>query len=181
MENINPNQNLNPGGQPNTVPESGQPTPGFIDILNMPVDKAFVEIVKLGGKAVQGVKQKADETFQKIADEEYAKICRPVLTMDECLAWLKLQKVNYPQAAYFFIYTEQNPSPRNENDLFSVAIALVDTQKKAIPVTCIKKTSLFASSAPKEQDIVCMVIPTKTMDTKLLKALNGGSSVLIKL
>lgn len=181
MQNLNQNPNFNPNEQQNGAGDYQQPNPGFIDILNMPVDKAFGEIVKLGGKAVKGVKQKADEIFQRIADEEYVKVCRPMLTMDECVTWLKIQKENYPQAAYFFIYMEQNPTPRNENDLFSVAIALVDAQKKAIPINGIKKSSLFASSAPKDQDIVCMVIPTKTLDMKLLKALNGGSSVLIKL
>ncbi|MBP1543419.1 MAG: hypothetical protein J6A16_04925, partial [Oscillospiraceae bacterium] len=138
---------------PNNTPNKD---PGFMDILNMPVDQAFAEIVKIGGKAVRGIKQKAEDTFQQIADEEYLKVCRPVLTMQDCVTWLNMQKANYPQAAYFFVYAEQNSAPRNENDLYSVAIALVDKDKKAIPVSYIKKTSLFSSAAPKNQEIVCM-------------------------
>lgn len=173
--------NMNTNGNHSEIPDGTASNADFVDILNMPVDEAFKALFKVGGDKVRSIKQSARELFKKVADEEYVKVCRPILTMDECLTWLKLQKENYPQAAYFFIYAEQNPNPRNENDLFSVAIALVDQQKKAIPVSGIQRKSLFASSAPKDQDIVCMVIPAKTLDMKLLKALNGGSSVLIKL
>lgn len=151
-----------------------------MDILNMPADKAIAELAKFGAKTVYNIKQTTSEIFQKISDDEYSKICRPVITMDECLNWLKSQRTAYPQGAYFFIYAERNSQPRNENDLFSVAIALVDGNKKAIPVNARRRGTLF-SDRIKNQDIVCMVIPAKTLDTKLLKALNGGPSVLIKL
>lgn len=171
--------NMNSNGYYND-PKTGNQEPGIFDILTMPVDKAVLELGRRGAKVVRDIKQNAAEVFQKIQDEEYAKICRPLLTMDDCLSWLKIQREIYPQAAHFFIFAVQNPTPRNENDLFSVTIAIVDAQKKTIPVTANKKTGLFSPS-PKGQDIVCMVIPTKTLDTKLLKALNGGPSVLIKL
>lgn len=173
MDNMNSNEYYNDQKADNQEP-------GLFDILNMPVDKAAVELARCGAKVVRDIKQNAAEVFQKIEDEEYAKICRPLLTMDDCLSWLKIQREIYPQAAHFFICTEQNPTPRNENDLFSVTIAVVDAQKKTIPVTAYKKTGLFGSPS-QGQDIVCMVIPTKTLDTKLLKALNGSPSVLIKL
>lgn len=171
MDNMNKSQN------PSENPNNESLNASFVDILNMPIE----DLLKKGMNCISNFKKKADEIFKNIQDEEYAKICRPVLTMDECLTWMKVQKENYPQAAYFFIYAEKNPTPRNENDLFSVSIALVDSQKKTIPVKNIKPRNLFASSAPKDQNIVCMVIPTKTLDMKLLEALNGVSSVLIQL
>ena len=154
---------------------------GFIDIISMPISKALIELVKLGAKGIKNLKEGISNALQKIADEEYKKICRSELTMNDCVKWLKIQRQNYPQAAYFFITVEQNPEPRNKNDVFSVILAITDDNKQPIPVENAKKTSPFQKSAPKEQDIVCVVVPTRTLDAKLLKALNGGSSVLVKL
>lgn len=177
--------NMNMNGFTDNISNESNQSASFWDILNMPVEMAVVELVKKGAKAARDIKQGADDIFQEMADEEYKKMCRPLITMDECISWLKIQREIYPQAAYFFIYVEQNPSPRNENDLFSVTIALADARKKPIPVTAIKQSKRLVhsiiSSKNQEQDIVCIVIPAKTLDTKLLKELNGTPSVLIKL
>lgn len=162
----------------NKKPQGEEEDIGFIDILNMPISKALAELVKIGAKAIKSLKKGFSNAFQKIADEEYKKICRPELTMSDCVSWLKIQRQNYPQAAYFFITVEQNPEPRNENDRFSVILAITDDNKQPIPVENAKKKS---KSEPEDQDIVCVVVPTRTLDAKLLKALNGGSSVLVKL
>ncbi len=133
-----------------------------------------------GGKFINSIRQTASETYRTISDEEYRKICRPILTMDDCLRWLNVQRKNYPQASYFFIFYNENPAPRNENDKFSVTIAVVDENKKTIPVSTEKRGGLF-SPRSQNQNIVCIVIPTGNLDMKLLKALNGNPSVLIKL
>lgn len=177
--------NMDMNGFSDDISNESNQSASFWDILNMPVGTAVVELVKKGAKAARDIKQGVSDLFQEMADEEYSKMCRPLISMDECLSWLNIQREIYPQAAYFFIFVEQNPSPRNENDLFSVTIALVDARKKPIPVTAIKQPRRLVhsiiSSKNQEQDIVCIVIPAKTLDTKLLKALNGDPSVLIKL
>lgn len=160
----------------NKKPQGEEEDIDFIDILSMPISKALSELVKIGAKAIKSLKEGLSKTFQKIADEEYKKICRPELTMNDCISWLKIQRQNYPQAAYFFITIEQNPEPRNENDMFSVILAITDDNKQPIPVENAKK-----KSKSEDQDIVCVVVPARTLDAKLLKALNGGSSVLVKL
>lgn len=162
----------------------------FFDVLNLPVPIALAELTRRGIKTVKSVKQTARETFQAIADQEYLEICRPLLTLDDCVRWIRIQKTEYPHIAYLFIYVERNNAPRNENDIFSIAVAGVDAMKKAIPVRSAsnQKSRLFPSSNIKETtsaapdtDIVCIVIPAKTIDEKLIRALNGNSSVLIKL
>lgn len=173
MENMNTNFQ-------STNPNDGSQHSDFVDIMNMPVDKAVAELVRYGASAIKSIKDTANSIFQSVADEQYKSMCRPIVTMDDCLKWLNVQRQSYSQAAYFFIYTEKTPAPRNENDIFTVTIAVIDAYKKTIPVHALKPRGPF-SSAPKNQDIVCMVIPARTLDTKLLKALNGGSSVLIKL
>lgn len=158
--------------------------PSLLDcLLTLPIEQALPALVAKGVLTARTVRQSAKDTFQKISDEEYAKICVPILTLNDCLNWIQVQKIKYPQGQYFFAYVENNPMPRNENDVLSVAIALVDGYKKPIPVSA-KKRSFF--SAPNNdtiinQDIVCSVIPAKTIDQRLIKALNGTSSVLVKL
>lgn len=150
----------------------------ILDILNIPVDYAISKLVQKGVEAVKSAKQTARDTYKTIYDEEYKKFCKPVLTMDECISWMKIQRGIYSQAGYFFIYAEENPQPRNENDMYSIALALLDSNKKPICVNGEKTTKLFQSKA---KDIVCVVIPAKTVDSKLLNALNGNESVLVKL
>jgi len=169
----------------NAEPEA---EPGLIDILNMPVPIALLALAEKGVSTVRNIKQTTRETFQRIADEEYLKMCRPVLTFDDCVRWIRLQKQSFPQIAYMFIYVERNQSPRNENDILSIAVAGVDALKHAIPVRAAVTSKLFPTSAhkswrasEKDTDIVCVIIPANTIDDKLIRALNGGPSVLMKL
>ena len=162
----------------NKKPQGEEEDIGFIDIISMPISKALIELVKLGAKGIKNLKEGISNALQKIADEEYKEICRSELTMNDCVKWLKIQRQDYPQTAYFFITVEQNTEPRNKNDVFSVILAITDDNKQPIPVENAKKKS---KSESEDQDIVCVVVPTRTLDAKLLKALNGGSSVLIKL
>ncbi|MBP1565948.1 MAG: hypothetical protein J6A58_09375 [Oscillospiraceae bacterium] len=158
--------------------------PNFFDIIfRMKADDGIKEMAKKGVKAIKDIKQSASDTFQAIVDEEYAKMCLPILTMNDCLTWVKTQKMIYPQGRYFFIYVEENPVPRNENDNFSVAIALLDEYKKPIFIGSEKK-SLFSPDFTKSknnQDIVCLVVPVGNIDNKLIKTLNGTPSVLVQL
>lgn len=157
--------------------------PSFFDcLLRLAADEAVQELIRKGIQTARDVKQSAKNTFQAIEDEEYAKICISELTMTDCLTWVKTQKSSYPQGKYFFIYVEDNPVPRNENDNYSVAIALLDAYKKPIPVKAVRR-GLFndAPSLKNGQDLVCLVIPTGNIDNKLIKALNGTPSVLVQL
>ena len=161
---------------------------GLIDILNMPVPIALLALAEKGVSTVRDIKQTTRETFQRIADEEYLKMCRPVLTFDDCVRWIRLQKQSFPQIAYMFIYAEKNVSPRNEYDVWSIAVAGIDALKHAIPISSAVTSKLFPSSTgklrkntKKDTDIVCVVIPAKTLDDKLICALKGGPSVLLKL
>lgn len=143
------------------------------DILN-------TDIVKLIGHSISSLKQNTTELFNVIADEEYKKICVPVLTFDNCLSWLKSQRAKYPNGEFLFISCTENIAPRNENDNFSAIIALLDANKK--PICAFneqEKRGLFHKR--QEQDIVCTVVPAGTLDTKLIRALNGETSVMIKL
>lgn len=166
------------------IPEESIQPPSFFDCLfRLGADEAIRELVKKGIRTAKDIKQSAKNTFHAIAEEEYAKICIPILTMNNCLTWVKVQKASYPQGQYFFIYVEENPVPRNENDNYSVAIALLDAYKKPIPVSAKRKSFLVSNAANQSinQDIVCLVIPAGTIDNKLIKALNGTQSVLVKL
>lgn len=143
------------------------------DILN-------TDIVKLIGHSISSLKQTTTELFNVIADEEYKKMCVPVLTFDNCLSWLKPQRAKYPNGEFLFISCTENTAPRNENDNFSVIIALLDAAKKPIcAVNEQEKRGLFRKS--REQDMVCTVVPAGTLDAKLVRALNGETSVMIKL
>lgn len=146
----------------------------FWDILNLPLASVTAELARKGARAIKNAHQNTRETFRTLADEEYRRMCRSSLSMDECVSWLKLQRPYYPTVGYFFIYVESNPAPRNENDLYSVTLALVDQFKKPLYASMNPMT-------PKSQDLVCMVFPTRTIDQKLITALNGNPSVLIKL
>lgn len=158
--------------------------PSFFDCLfRLAADEAIRELVSKGIQTAKDVKQSARNTFQKIKDDEYSKICISELTMSDCITWVKTQKSSYPQGKYFFVYVEENPMPRNENDNYSVAIALLDANKKPIPVKAVKR-GLFTQDAPalnNGQDIVCLIIPTGNLDNKLIKTLNGTPSVLVQL
>lgn len=164
----------------NEVVNEEQENVSFVDVLNMPVFDAFVYLATKGAVSIKNAKQTAYETFKAIEDEEYKKLCHSVLTMDECIKWMKIQRGKFPQAGYFFIYAEENPTPRNENDLYSVALALLDANKKPIYVNGEKTSKLFSLKRT-STDIVCVVVPTQTVDAKMLNALNGTSSVIIKI
>ncbi|MCM1228379.1 MAG: hypothetical protein NC320_13330 [Clostridium sp.] len=152
-----------------------------MDILNLPVGEAIGELLKMGAKAIRGVAQTTKDVFQSWADEEYMKMCRPVVTMTDCVSWLKLQRSYYPAAGYFFIYVEKNPAPRNANDQYSVTLALLDKSKKPLFLHNSVQNESYGTMVNSQDDIVCIVIPTKTIDEKLINALNGTKSVLIKL
>lgn len=158
----------------------------FFDVLKLPVPVALSELARRGAKIVKSIKQTAQETFNSLADEEYSKMCRTILTMDDCVEWIKVQKSDFPQIAYLFIYVEKNNAPRNENDLLSIAVAGLDATKKAIPIRkTVPESKLFPKkkeiSASADTDIICVVIPAKTIDEKMINVLNGNPSVLIKL
>lgn len=143
------------------------------DILN-------ADVVKLLGHGISSLKQNTTELFNVIADDEYRKLCVPILTFDSCLAWLNPQRAKFRNGEFFFISCNENPDPRNENDKFSVIIALLDANKKPIPVFHEQEKRGFLHKR-QEQDLVCTVIPAGTLDAKLIRALNGETSVLIKL
>lgn len=152
---------------------------GLLDILKMPVEKAIGELGIYGIEKIISLKNTAADIFNRLADDDYIKLCRPLITREECTSWMEVQRRNYPQAAYFFISCTENPEPRNENDRFSVMLALTDIDEKPIPVSQERSTSFF--SKKQAQDIVCMVVPVKTIDVKLMKLLDGTTSALIKL
>lgn len=152
---------------------------GLLDILNLPVDKAFAELAVYGAEKIISLKNTAMDIYNRVADEEYVKLCRPLITREECASWMEIQRRNYPQAAYFFISCTENPEPRNDNDRFSVMLALMDSSRHAIPVSQEKSTSLF--SKKQEPDIVCLCVPVKTIDVKLMKLLDGTTSVMLSL
>lgn len=162
-------ENYNPGNEGTT---------SAADIFfKLPIGDALGCLLKIGAGHVQTLTQTATMIFNKVADSHYMKMCFPVLTLDNCIEWMELRTKEYPQAAYFFIYVEKNVQPRNENDNISTTLALVDFMKKPIPVYSKKG---FFSSAP-SNDIVCQVIPSGTIDGKLINVLNGNPSVIIKL
>lgn len=174
----------------NNVLNSGNGLEGmsFFDLLNLPVQIAIPELACRGIKAINSVRQTARETFQALADQEYLEMCRPVLTLEQCVRWIQMQRTSFPQIAYLFIYVEKNPNPRNENDLLSIAVAGIDANKRAIPLTdavVSDSSKLFpqqkSTATASDKDIVCVVVPAKTIDEKLIGALNGNTSVLIKL
>ncbi len=163
--------------------ESTNASPSFFECLfRLAADEGTRELIKKGVKAIRGIKQSARQTFNEVVDEEYAKLCMSIVSMDDCITWVKIQKQKYLEGRYFFVYVEQNPTPRNENDQLSVTVALLDACKKTIPIAKQQK-SLFGSGDKLNNngEIVCLVVPTATIDKKLIKALNGTSSVLVKL
>lgn len=176
-DNMNYNEELN-----NVVDSKMQSdnAPSFFDCLfRLAADEATIELIKKGVQTIKDIKQSASKTFNAVIDEEYAKMCMSIVTMDDCITWVKIQKQKYLEGQYFFVYVEKTLKPRNENDKLSVTIALLDAYKKTIPVEKAQKR-LFGSGN-KNDDIVSLVVPTATIDTKLVKALNGTSSVLVKL
>ncbi len=157
--------------------------PTFIDILNMPLGEAFSALIGKGAKLLSGIKQGASEIFNAYADEEYAKLCRPVLTMSDCVNWMKIQMNGYPNAGFFFIFVQETTSPRNENDKLSITLALLDRNKKPIPAAAPVRGagSMRPFSKPQKQGIVAVAVPAGTIDIRLINALNGTSSVLVEL
>ena len=171
------NNNFNENNQESNAPSLWE------CLLRLPADEATRELIKKGIQTIKDIKQSAQVTFNTIADEEYEKICVPLVKMDDCITWVKTQKQTYLEGQYLFIYVEHNEKPRNENDVLSVTIALLDAYKKPIPINKQKRSifSIGEKNKSVNQDIVCFVIPSKTIDTKLTKTLNGTPSVLIKL
>lgn len=157
--------------------------PTFIDILNMPLGQAFSAIFSKGGKLISGIKQSAAEIFNSYVDGEYAKLCRPVLTMNECVNWMRIQLNEYSNAGFFFIFVQETTAPRNENDKLSITLALLDKEKKPIPANAPIKGagSRKPFSNPQKQGIVAVAVPAGTIDIRLINALNGTSSVLVEL
>lgn len=167
----------------NNIGEQGEPSLQSLDILtlmNMPLEKSWPELARRGMKTARSIKDTATKMCEDIVEEEYEKLCAPELTMDKCLEWLKTNRLKYPQSAYLFIYLEQNEKPRNQNDVFSVALAVLDAQKKPIYVNERKK-GLFNPRTKNDDSIVCFVIPCGNIDRRLIAALNGNESVMIKL
>lgn len=150
-------------------------------MCDVPMEQARPELIRRGIKIAKDIKDSAVVAYENMIEEEYAKLCVPELTMSMCLEWLKKKRSTYPQAAYFFIYLEQNPNPRNENDAFSVALAILDSNKRPIYTNSEKKVSIFSAKNISEDSIVSFVIPTGNIDTPLINALNGNDSVIIKL
>ncbi len=176
MDNYSENINPNTGAGSNYSDMSNM---SYFDLLaNVPLEKCFPELLRRGIKTAKDIKDTASKVCDNMVEEEYAKMCMPELTLKFCTDWLKTNRGAYPQAAYFFIYLEDNATPRNENDRFSVALALLDGAKKPIYMNQ-GKAKLFPTA--KNSDIVCQVIPAGNIDTRLINALNGNESVLIKL
>lgn len=149
------------------------------ELLNIPISLAVPELIQRGVKITTKLGMTAFELYKTISDDDYKEICRPIVTLDWCLRWFKDNVESYPETAYFFIVVEKNPKPRNENDNYSVTLALVDAEKNPILV----KGSLDGYGYQKEPElpsIVAVAVPTRTIDKKLITALNSEKSVLIK-
>ena len=142
----------------------------FYELLwEVPADKALIILAERGIKGAVKLGQRAKELYKTVSDERYRDMCIPSFSLNDCLRWMKSNRSNYPEAAYLFISVLDNPTPRNENDNFSLTMALVDKYKK--PIYAGRDT----------QEIVCMVVPVGTIDDRLISALNGQESVIIKL
>jgi len=150
------------------------------ELLNIPVEIAVPELLCRGIKIANKLGQTAYETYQAVSDDEYAMMCRQILTMDWCLSWFKDNKAAYPLTAYYFIAVEKNPKPRNENDKYSVTLALIDRNKQPIYVSGGLKGYGYTNE-PITPNIVAVSIPTRDIDGKIIGALNGENTVLIKL
>ena len=151
-----------------------------IDFLLMPIGTGLKFLHNLGSKIIDDIKQTSKGTYDAIEEDTYLKMCKSVLTMDDCISWMNVQINNFSKAGYLFIYVDDNENPRNENDLLSVTLALLDSNKKVIYLND-NKPSIFSRNKSTCKEIVCSIVPTKTIDEKLLSALNGHESVLIKL
>ena len=142
-------------------------------------DKDIIKAAPMHDLGKIAVQDKILRKEGKFNDDEYKEICRQLVTMDWCLRWFKDNAESYPETAYYFIVVEKNPKPRNENDIYSVTLAIVDAEKKPILV----KGSLAGYGYQKEPEspsIVAVAVPTRTIDKKLINALNSEKSVLIK-
>ena len=156
-------------------------------LSKLPIEEAIprLKMIQEGINAACDIHQTAVEIYKNAMDEDYKKMCFPILTMEMCLKWLKIERIEYPQAKYLFIYVEETLNPRNENDKYSVLTALLDENKKTINIRDKRGGSIFEK--PKEnrnmngQEIICMVVPTGNLDEKILRVLNGENSIMIKL
>lgn len=108
----------------------------------------------------------AEKGADLVEQETYQKNCLPVVKQESCVAWAKKMRDKFPQSAGFIIAVENNPAPKNENDLIKVTVAMLDINRQPVIY---------------EQDKgVSTLMYGKTIDENLLNLLNGKDSVMCK-
>ncbi len=89
-----------------------------------------------------------------------------VITLKSCLNWVKEMRTKFPQSMGFLISIKDNPSPRNENDVLILTLAMVDGQNQPVHYD--------ASNG------VSTLVHGKTVDADMLNLLDGNDSMICK-
>ena len=76
--------------------------------MNKPALEALGTLISDGIQICISLTQTASKAFNKVADNKYAKYCQPIVSLDDCIKWMQIQKEYYTQTNYFFIYIEKN-------------------------------------------------------------------------
>lgn len=122
-------------------------------------DKSKKKSEKLMEKFEKYVEENAEKEFQKMLYKE-------IYTLQDSMKFFKENKDEMPNVKGFYLSVKKNTKPKQENDQFIIFQCLIDANDK--PITVNGQTAF---------SIDCRA---KTIDDKIIQALDGEESVIIK-
>lgn len=118
-------------------------------------------------KFTKKIKRTISDVLEELDDVVFGKDDdNEMIFFDEIVNWAKEKRKEYPEAVAFLIAVKDNPNCRNDKDKLLITQGLLDINNKPI--------SLYG------REPVGRILYTKTIDEKLINALNGEENVIVK-
>ena len=115
------------------------------------------------------IKSELKFVVDAITEQMYQNSFLPELSLNNCVQYFKDESLKYEGkivASGFVLSVKKNLDPRNDNDNFVAVQGLVDNQNKPIVV---------------DGETISRIIHTRTLDSALIKAMDGKETRIFKI